>query len=245
MLTKKQKNLLIFINKKIRSTGISPSYEEMKNSLNLKSKSGIHRLISALEERGFVKRLAHKARALEVVKLPENASANDIFNSFTPSVIKGGLDKSKSNSSKVSVLGSIAAGTPIEAIQHEVDKIALPDDLQKNGEYFGLKVKGDSMIEAGINDGDTVIIKKTSTADTGQIVVVLIDEQEATLKRIRKKGNTIALEAANKNYDTKIYASNRIKIQGTYNLKFKFIFRSLFICIFYSKKKFSFILSSQ
>ena len=214
MLTKKQKNLLIFINKKIRSTGISPSYEEMKNSLNLKSKSGIHRLISALEERGFVKRLAHKARALEVVKLPENASANDIFNSFTPSVIKGGLDKSKSNSSKVSVLGNIAAGTPIEAIQHEVDKIALPEDLQKNGEYFGLRVKGDSMIEAGINDGDTVIIKKTSTADTGQIAVVLIDEQEATLKRIRKKGNTIALEAANKNYDTKIYASNRIKVQG-------------------------------
>ena len=214
MLTKKQKNLLIFINKKIRSTGISPSYEEMKNSLNLKSKSGIHRLISALEERGFVKRLAHKARALEVVKLPENASANDIFNSFTPSVIKGGLDKSKSNSSKVSVLGSIAAGTPIEAIQHEVDKVALPEDLQKNGEYFGLRVVGDSMIEAGINDGDTVIIKKASTADSGQIAVVLIDEQEATLKRIRKKGNTIALEAANKNYDTKIYASNRIKIQG-------------------------------
>ena len=214
MLTKKQKNLLIFINKKIRSSGISPSYEEMKNSLNLKSKSGIHRLISALEERGFVKRLAHKARALEVVKLPENASANDIFNSFTPSVIKGGLDKSKNNSSKVSVLGTIAAGTPVEAIQHEVDKVALPEDLHKNGEYFGLKVKGDSMIEAGINDGDTVIIKKTSTADTGQIAVVLIDEQEATLKRIRKKGNTIALEAANKNYDTKIYASNRIKIQG-------------------------------
>ena len=214
MLTKKQKNLLIFINKKIRSTGISPSYEEMKNSLNLKSKSGIHRLISALEERGFVKRLAHKARALEVVKLPENASANDIFNSFTPSVIKGGLDKSKINSSKVSVLGSIAAGTPVEAIQHEVDKVALPEDLQKNGEYFGLRVKGDSMIDAGINNGDTVIIKKTSTADTGQIAVVLIDEQEATLKRIRKKGNTIALEAANKNYDTKIYAANRIKIQG-------------------------------
>ena len=214
MLTKKQKNLLIFINKKIRSSGISPSYEEMKNSLNLKSKSGIHRLISALEERGFVKRLAHKARALEVVKLPENASANDIFNSFTPSVIKGGLDKSKTNSSKVSVLGSIAAGTPIEAIQHEVDKVALPEDLQKNGEYFGLKVKGDSMIEAGINDGDTVIIKKTSTADTGQIAVVLIDEQEATPKENKKKGNTIALEAANKNYDTKIYASNRIKIQG-------------------------------
>ena len=214
MLTKKQKNLLIFINKKIRSTGISPSYEEMKNSLNLKSKSGIHRLISALEERGFIKRLAHKARALEVIKLPENASANDIFNSFTPSVIKGGLDKSISNSSKISVLGSIAAGTPIEAIQQEVDRVAIPEDLEKNGEHFGLKVKGDSMIEAGINDGDTVIVKKVSNADNGEIAVVLIDEQEATLKRIRKKGNTIALEAANKNYDTKIYAANRIKIQG-------------------------------
>jgi len=214
MLTKKQKNLLIFINKKIRSTGISPSYEEMKNSLNLKSKSGIHRLISALEERGFIKRLAHKARALEVVKLPENASANDIFNSFTPSVIKGGLDQSTNNSNKISILGSIAAGTPIEAIQQEVDKVALPEELQNNGEHFGLKVKGDSMVEAGINDGDTVIVKKSSNVDNGQIAVVLIDEQEATLKRVRKKGNSIALEAANKNYDTKIYAANRIKIQG-------------------------------
>ena len=214
MLTKKQKNLLIFINKKIRSSGISPSYEEMKNSLNLKSKSGIHRLISALEERGFVKRLAHKARALEVVKLPETASANDIFNSFTPSVIKGGLDKSKSNSSKVSVLGSIAAGTPIEAIQHEVDKVALPEDLQKNGEYFGLKVKGDSMIEAGINDGDTVIIKKTDTAENGKIIVALIDDHEAMLKRLRRKGKTIALESANRNYETKIFGPDRVKVQG-------------------------------
>ena len=214
MLTKKQKNLLVYINKKIRSSGISPSYEEMKNSLNLKSKSGIHRLISALEERGFVKRLAHKARALEVVKLPENASANDICNSFTARVIKGGLDKSVTKSSKISILGSIAVGTPIEAIQQEVDRVALPVELQNNGEHFGLKVKGDSMIDAGINDGDTVIVKKSSNADSGQIAVVLIDEQEATLKRIRKKGNTIALEAANSNYDTKIYAANRIKIQG-------------------------------
>ena len=214
MLTKKQKNLLLYINKKIRSTGVSPSYEEMKESLNLKSKSGIHRLISALEERGFIKRLAHKARALEVVKLPENASANDIFNSFTPSVIKGGLDQSTNNSNKISILGSIAAGTPIEAIQQEVDKVALPEELQNNGEHFGLKVKGDSMVEAGINDGDTVIVKKSSNVDNGQIAVVLIDEQEATLKRVRKKGNSIALEAANKNYDTKIYAANRIKIQG-------------------------------
>ena len=214
MLTKNQKNLLLYINKKIRSTGISPSYEEMKDSLNLKSKSGIHRLISALEERGFIKRLAHKARALEVVKLPENASANDIFNTFTPSVIKGGLDTSPNTSSEISVLGSIAAGTPIEAIQQEVDRVALPENLQNNGEHYGLRVKGDSMIEAGINDGDTVIVKKTTNVESGQIAVVLIDDQEATLKRIRKKGNTIALEAANKNYDTKIYAANRIKIQG-------------------------------
>ena len=214
MLTKKQKNLLMYINKKLRASGVSPSYEEMKQSLNLKSKSGIHRLISALEERGFIKRLAHKARALEVVKLPENASANDIFNTFTPSVIKGGLDKNDNKSTDVSVLGSIAAGTPIEAIQQEVDRVALPEDLQKNGEHYGLKVKGDSMIEAGIADGDTVIIKKVSNVDNGQIAVVLIDDQEATLKRIRKKGNTIALEAANRNYGTKIYAANRIKIQG-------------------------------
>jgi repressor LexA len=214
MLTKKQKNLLIYINNKIRSTGVSPSYEEMKNSLNLKSKSGIHRLISALEERGFIKRLAHKARALEVVKLPENASANDIFNTFTPSVIKGGLDKSTNAASKIPVLGSIAAGTPIEAIQQEVDRVTLPEDLQKNGEHYGLKVKGDSMIEAGINNGDTVIVQKTNNVDSGKIAVVLIDDQEATLKRIRKKGNTIALEAANKNYGTKIYAASRIKIQG-------------------------------
>ena len=214
MLTKKQKNLLLFINKKLRASGVSPSYEEMKDSLNLKSKSGIHRLISALEERGFIKRLAHKARALEVVKLPENASANDIFNTFTPSVIKGGLDKTPRTASEISVLGSIAAGTPIEAIQQEVDRVSLPEDLQNNGEHYGLKVKGDSMIEAGINDGDTVIVKKTTDIESGQIAVVLIDDQEATLKRIRKKGNTIALEAANKNYGTKIYAANRIKIQG-------------------------------
>ena len=214
MLTKKQKNLLIFINKKIRSSGISPSYEEMKNSLNLKSKSGIHRLISALEERGFVKRLAHKARALEVVKLPENASANDIFNSFTPSVIKGGLDKEKTKSTDVSVLGSIAAGTPIEAIQQEVDRVALPEDLENNGEHYGLKVKGDSMIEAGINEGDTVIIRRTDTADNGKIVVALIDDHEAMLKRIRRKGKVVALESANRNYETKIFGPDRVKVQG-------------------------------
>ena len=216
MLTKKQKNLLLYINKKIRSTGVSPSYEEMKNSLNLKSKSGIHRLISALEERGFIKRLAHKARALEVLKLPETASANDIYNSFSPSVIKGGLDSSnqKNNINEIPVLGKIAAGTPIEALQNEVSRVMLPETLSKNGEHFGLKISGDSMIEAGINDGDTVIVRKTNTADNGQIVVALIDDHEAMLKRIRKKGKVIALESANKRYETKIFGPDRVKVQG-------------------------------
>ena len=216
MLTKKQKNLLMFINKKLRSSGVSPSYEEMKLSLNLKSKSGIHRLISALEERGFIRRLAHKARALEVIKLPETASANDIYNNFSPSVIKGGLDdnNSKSESSEISVLGKIAAGTPIEAIQTEVSRIPLPTNIEKNGEFFGLKVQGDSMIEAGINDGDTVILKRTDVADNGKIVVALIDDHEAMLKRIRRKGKTVALESANRNYETKIFGPDRVKIQG-------------------------------
>ncbi len=216
MLTKKQRNLLLFINKKIRSTGVSPSYEEMKNSLNLKSKSGIHRLISALQERGFIKRLAHKARALEVLKLPETASANDIYNTFSPSVIKGGLDSQndKKNLNKIPVLGTIAAGTPIEAIQNEVSRITIPEELSKNGQHFGLKVSGDSMIEAGINDGDTVIVKKTNTANNGQIVVALIDDQEAMLKRIRTKGKVVALESANKEYETKIFGPDRVKVQG-------------------------------
>ena len=216
MLTKKQKNLLLFINKKLRSSGVSPSYEEMKQALNLRSKSGIHRLISALEERGFIKRLAHKARALEVIKLPETASANDIYNSFSPSVIKGGLDETNTlNEDKdIPVLGSIAAGTPIEAIQNEVTRIPLPENIEKNGEFFGLKVSGDSMIEAGINDGDTVIIKKTDTAENGKIVVALIDDQEAMLKRLRRKGKTVALESANRNYETKIFGPDRVKVQG-------------------------------
>ena len=216
MLTKKQKNLLLYINKKLRSSGISPSYEEMKVSLNLKSKSGIHRLISALEERGFLRRLPHKARALEVIKLPETASANDIYNNFSPSVIKGGLDKKNPNidGTEIPVLGKIAAGTPVEAIQNEVARIPLPNNLEKNGEYFGLEIQGDSMIEAGINEGDTVIVKKTDTADNGKIVVALIDNHEAMLKRIRRKGKTIALESANKNYETKIFGPDRVKVQG-------------------------------
>ena len=216
MLTKKQKNLLLFINKKLRSSGISPSYEEMKVSLNLKSKSGIHRLISALEERGFIRRLPHKARALEVIKLPETASANDIYNTFSPSVIKGGLDKERYNDKNIEipVLGKIAAGTPVEAIQNEIARIPLPGNLERNGEYFGLRVQGDSMIEAGISEGDTVIVKKTDTADNGKIVVALIDNHEAMLKRIRRKGKTVALESANKNYETKIFGPDRVKVQG-------------------------------
>ena len=189
----------------------------MKESLNLKSKSGIHRLISALEERGFIKRLAHKARALEVVKLPETASANDIYNSFSPSVIRGGLDDKNledKSGSEIPVLGNIAAGTPVEAIQNEVMRIPMPDNIEKNGEFFGLKVKGDSMIEAGINDGDSVIVKKADTAENGKIVVALIDDNEAMLKRIRRKGKTVALESANRNYETKIFGPDRVKVQG-------------------------------
>ena len=216
MLTRKQKNLLLFINKKLRSSGVSPSYEEMKQSLNLKSKSGIHRLISALEERGFIRRLPHKARALEVIKLPETASANDIYNTFSPSVIKGGLDQKKSNNKdiEIPVLGKIAAGTPVEAIQNEIARIPLPSNLEKNGEYFGLRVQGDSMIEAGISEGDTVIVKKTDTAENGKIVVALVDDHEAMLKRIRRKGKTVALESANRNYETKIFGPDRVKVQG-------------------------------
>ena len=188
----------------------------MKESLHLKSKSGIHRLISALEERGFIRRLPHKARALEVIKLPETASANDIYNSFSPSVIKGGLDNENSNvkNYEIPVLGEIAAGTPVEAIQNEVSRIPLPANMEKNGEYFGLKVQGDSMIEAGISEGDTIIVKKTDTADNGKIVVALIDDHEAMLKRIRRKGKTIALESANRNYETKIFGPDRVKVQG-------------------------------
>ena len=218
MLTKKQKNLLIYINEKLKNDGVSPSYDEMRESLSLKSKSGIHRLISALEERGFVKRLAHKARALEVVKLPENAGVKDLYNNFTPSVISGGLDKEnikKNNDKFIPVIGKIAAGLPIEEIEDASENIPYPTNLNsKNEEFYGLKVEGDSMINAGINDGDTVIIKKTNTADNGKIVVALIDNHEATLKRLRKKTNSIALESANPAFETRIFNPERVKIQG-------------------------------
>ena len=216
MLTKKQKNLLIFINEKLKRTGISPSYDEMRMSLNLKSKSGIHRLISALEERGFIKRLPHKARALEVIKLPENAGAQDLYNNFSPKIIKGGLDLNKIDDEEVfiPVLGKIAAGLPIEALENQTENLPLSKSFLGSNEYFALKVEGDSMIEAGINTGDYVIIKKTNIAESGKIVVALIDDHEATLKRMRKKGPSVALESANPAYETKIYNNERVKIQG-------------------------------
>ena len=215
MLTKKQKNLLVYINEKLKSDGVSPSYDEMRISLSLKSKSGIHRLISALEERGFVKRLAHKARALEVVKLPENASAKDLFNNFTPSLIKGGLDDAKkSKKNFIPLIGKIAAGLPIEAIEEFDEDIPAPPGTKNPDDFFALRVEGDSMVDAGINDGDTVIIKKTNIAENGKIVVALIDNHEATLKRYRKKANAIALESANPAYETRIFGPDRIKIQG-------------------------------
>ena len=216
MLTKKQKNLLIFINEKLKRTGVSPSYDEMRMSLNLRSKSGIHRLISALEERGFIKRLPHKARALEVIKLPENAGAQDLYNNFSPKIIKGGLDLNKIDDEEVfiPVLGKIAAGVPIEALENQTENLPLSKSFLGSNEYFALKVEGDSMINAGINTGDYVIIKKTNIAENGKIVVALIDDHEATLKRMRKKGPSIALESANPAYETKIYNNERVKIQG-------------------------------
>ena len=216
MLTKKQKNLLIFINEKLKRTGISPSYDEMRVSLSLKSKSGIHRLISALEERGFIKRLPHKARALEVIKLPENAGAQDLYNNFSPKIIKGGLDLNKIDDEEifVPVLGKIAAGSPIEALENQSESLPLSKSFLGSNEYFALKVEGDSMINAGINTGDYVIIKKTNIAESGKIVVALIDDHEATLKRMRKKGPSIALESANPAYETKIYNTERVNIQG-------------------------------
>ena len=216
MLTKKQKNLLIFINEKLKRTGVSPSYDEMRVSLSLKSKSGIHRLVSALEERGFIKRLPHKARALEVIKLPENAGAQDLYNNFSPKIIKGGLDLNKIDDEEVfvPVLGKIAAGAPIEALEDKTESLPLSKSFLGSNEYFALKVEGDSMIDAGINTGDYVIIKKTNIAESGKIVVALIDDHEATLKRMRKKGPSVALESANPAYETKIYNTERVKIQG-------------------------------
>ena len=233
MLTKKQNELLIYIHQNLRETGIAPSYEEMKDALDLRSKSGIHRLIHALEERGFIRRLPHRARAIEIIKLP-TSSTIDSRGNFRPEVIDGGnvtltlpanadaLEGTKEKdlfslneeSFQIRMMGKIAAGTPITAIEYEKNKISVPGTMLGTGDHYALEIEGDSMIGAGILDKDKAIIKKVDDALSGQIVVALIDGEEATLKRIRKKGNTIALEPANPAYETKIYGPERIQIQG-------------------------------
>ena len=215
MLTAKQKELLLYIHERIKETGVSPSFDEMKEALDLASKSGIHRLITALEERGFLRRLPHRARALEVLKMPDSAATAAPpkgRQSFRPSVV--GEGRSSGASTGIPILGQIAAGVPIEAIQSEVGRITPPEDLLGSGDHFALEVKGDSMIQAGILDGDVVIIKRSETADSGDIVVALVDNEEATLKRLRKRGNSIALEAANPAYETRIFGPDRVRVQG-------------------------------
>ncbi len=212
MLTAKQKELLLYIHERIKETGVSPSFDEMKEALDLASKSGIHRLITALEERGFLRRLPHRARALEVLKLPESvtpAAPPKGRTTFRPSVVGEGR-----HGAGIPILGQIAAGVPIEALQNEIGRIQPPEDLLGSGDHFALEVKGDSMIGAGILDGDVVLIKRTDTADSGDIVVALVDNEEATLKRLRKRGNSIALEAANPAYETRIFGPDRVRVQG-------------------------------
>jgi repressor LexA len=235
MLTRKQHELLMFIHERMKETGIPPSFDEMKDALDLRSKSGIHRLITALEERGFIRRLPNRARALEVTKLPDsmNPSLGGRKARFEPSVIEGNLGRvsapparpapATSNASPgaesgravvVPVMGRIAAGTPIEAIQTHSHTITVPPEMLGVGEHYALEVRGDSMIDAGIFDGDTVLIKKQDSAGTGEIVVALVDDEEATLKRLRRKGNSVALEAANPAYETRIFPPDRVKVQG-------------------------------
>jgi len=223
MLTRKQLELLRFIHERLKEAGVPPSFDEMKDALDLRSKSGIHRLITALEERGFIRRLPNRARAIEVVRLPEAVShgMGNRTRGFTPSVIEGHLGRVRANSEEdggrpvaVPVMGRIAAGTPIEAIQTRSHTISIPPDLLSAGEHFALEVRGDSMIEAGILDGDLVLIRRVETADTGDIVVALIDEEEATLKRFRRRGASIALEPANTSHEVRILPPSRVKIQG-------------------------------
>ncbi len=224
MLTRKQHDLLRFIHARLREAGVPPSFDEMKEALDLRSKSGIHRLILALEERGFIRRLPNRARAIEVLRLPETAPAASRAK-FSPSVVEGGLGKVRplaqreaeggdARTAPVPVMGRIAAGTPISAIQSRTHTLAVPIDLLTSGEHYALEVRGDSMIEAGILDGDTVVIRKQDSADTGDIVVALIDDEEATLKRLRRRGSSIALEAANPAYETRVLGPDRVRIQG-------------------------------
>lgn len=229
MLTRKQHELLMFIHERMKEVGIPPSFDEMKEALDLKSKSGIHRLITALEERGFIRRLPNRARALEVIKLPDsmNPTLGGRRAKFEPSVIEGNLGKKVVRDAKstpaglndnsgatIPVMGRIAAGVPIEAIQNHSHSITVPPEMLGNGEHYALEVRGDSMVEAGIFDGDTVIIHKQNAANTGEIVVALVDDEEATLKRLRRKGNSVALEAANPAYETRIFGPERVRVQG-------------------------------
>jgi len=237
MLTRKQHELLMFIHERIKESGVSPSFDEMKEALDLASKSGIHRLITALEERGFIKRLQKRARALEIVKLPENlaetmrpaTSRSQALRMHTGGRPARGGDSrvaadtrsagsprraDADGASNVPVLGRIAAGTPIEALQNKVAEVPVPASMLARGDHYALEVAGDSMINAGILDGDTVIIQQADTANTGEIVVALVDDSEATLKRLRRRGDSIALEAANPAYETRLYGSVRVKVQG-------------------------------
>lgn len=229
MLTRKQYELLMFIHERLKESGVPPSFEEMKDALDLKSKSGIHRLITALEERGFVRRLPNRARALEVLRLPESVAASAAARARGPvsGVIEGGRASRPPDPapdvatviadaavSAVPVMGRIAAGVPIEAIQTYTRTVPVPADMLTSGDHFALEVRGDSMVDAGIHDGDTVVIRRSDTADNGDIVVALIDGEEATLKRLRRKGASVALEAANPAYETRIFGPDRVRIQG-------------------------------
>ncbi|MEO1454900.1 MAG: transcriptional repressor LexA [Pseudomonadota bacterium] len=220
MLTRKQLELLDFINKRMARDGVPPSFDEMKEALDLRSKSGIHRLITALEERGFIRRLAHRARAIEIVKLPD--ALETPVGGFKPRVIEG--DRAdppakaipvEAHALELPVMGRIAAGVPIEAISEVSHTVAVPGQMLSGaGDHYALEVKGDSMIDAGINDGDVVVIRETNKAETGEIVVALVEGQEATLKRFRQNGNAIALEAANPAYETRVYRDDQVKVQG-------------------------------
>lgn len=225
MLTRKQHELLMLIHDRLQSEGVPPSFDEMKDALGLKSKSGVHRLVSALEERGFLRRLHHRARALEVLKLPEaQAKAKVAPVSFKPQVIQGdftplagrAVDAPTDQTAfeALPLYGKIAAGTPIEALRDNGNYVEVPKSLLGKGEYYALKVEGDSMVEAGILDDDTVIIRRDDMAENGAIVVALVDGQEATLKRLRRKGNTVALEPANAAHKIQLYGADRVKVQG-------------------------------
>ena len=225
MLTKKQHELLMFINQRLAATGVAPSFDEMKDALRLRSKSGIHRLISGLEERGFIRRLPHRARALEVIKLPGESAvaASAERGRFSPTVIRGDFAAAlpgapvapDSAAAELPLYGRIAAGTPIEALRDQSTTVAVPGSLLSRGrEHYALEVAGDSMVDAGIFDGDTVIIERAETADNGVIVVALVDNEEVTLKRLRRRGASIALEPANQTYETRIFGPDRVKVQG-------------------------------